>query len=151
MLRQRRSSGFRRGRLLAILLAEQSAGISAFYVLPSEDGSILGRFNLVDIRRGDAEVGYRVAEHVAGRGVETAAVQRLCQLAVTDHGLRTLRAATASHSIASQKVLTNAGFRRTGPANPAHLGGKPGIWYQRELADGGVDAPPIQQGASDVS
>ena|SRR2546423_8036708 len=31
------------------LLAEQEAGICAFYVLVAEDGSVLGRFNLVDI------------------------------------------------------------------------------------------------------
>jgi [ribosomal protein S5]-alanine N-acetyltransferase len=30
-------------------------------------------------------------------------------------------------------VLTKAGFVLVGPADPAHLGGKPGIWYQRDL------------------
>lgn len=38
------------------LLAEQEAGISAFYVLVAEDGSVLGRFNLVDIEDHTAEV-----------------------------------------------------------------------------------------------
>jgi hypothetical protein len=32
------------------------------------------------------------------------------------------------------EVLTKAGFVRIGPADPAHLGGKPGTWYQRDLA-----------------
>ena len=115
------------------LLAEQEAGVCAFYVLVDEDGSVLGRFNLVDIEDHTAELGYRVAQHVAGRGVATATVRELCRLAAAQHGLRTLRAATARQSAASQKVLTKAGFVPVGPADPAHLGGKPGTWYQRDL------------------
>jgi len=115
------------------LLAEQEAGICACYVLVAEDGSVLGRFNLVDIEDHTAELGYRVAQHVAGRGVATAAVRELCQLAAARHGLRTLRAAAASQNVASQKVLAKAGFVPVGPADPAHIGGKPGTWYQRDL------------------
>ena len=115
------------------LLAEQEAGICAFYVLVAEDGSVLGRFNLVDIEEHTAELGYRVAQYVAGRGVATATVRELCRLAAARHGLRTLRAATAHENVASQKVLTKAGFVPVGPADPAHLGGKPGTWYQRDL------------------
>ena len=113
------------------LLAEQEAGICAFYVLVAEDGSILGRFNLYDIEDGTAELGYRVAQHVAGRGVATATVRELCRLAAARHGLRTLRAATARENAASRKVLTKAGFV---PDGPASLDGKPGTWYQRDLA-----------------
>src|SRR2546421_1688397 len=116
------------------LLAEQEVGICACYVLVAEDGSVLGRFNLFDIEGHSAELGYRVAQHVAGRGVATAAVQELCRLAAVQHGLRTLRAATAGQNAASRKVLTKAGFVPAGPADPAHLGGKPGTWYQRDLA-----------------
>jgi [ribosomal protein S5]-alanine N-acetyltransferase len=115
------------------LLAEQEAGLGAFYVLVAEDGSVLGRFNLVFAGDGTAELGYRVAQHVAGRGVATATVQELRQLAVARYGLRTLKAATAHENIASQKVLAKAGFVPAGPAEPAHLGGKPGTWYQRDL------------------
>src|SRR5439155_10793213 len=120
------------------LLAEQEAGVCAFYVLVAEDGSVLGRFNLVDIEDHTAELGYRVAQHVAGRGVATAAVRELCRLAAARHGLRTLRAATSTENIASQKVLAKAGFVPAGPADPAHLGGKPGTWHQRDLATGGA-------------
>ena len=116
------------------LLAEQEAGIGAFYVLVAEDGSVLGRFNLVNFEDGTAELGYRVAQHVAGRGVATATVRELCRLAAARHGLRTLRAATARENAASQTVLTKAGFVPAGPADPAGLGGKPGTWYQRDLA-----------------
>ncbi|MFE4754707.1 GNAT family N-acetyltransferase [Streptomyces mirabilis] len=115
------------------LLAEQEADTCAFYVLVAEDGSVLGRFNLVNIEDRTAELGYRVAQHVAGRGVATATVRNLCQLAATRHGLRTLRAATARENAASQKVLTKAGFVPVGPADPADVGGKPGTWYECQI------------------
>jgi ribosomal-protein-alanine N-acetyltransferase len=118
------------------LLAEQETGIGAFYVLVAEDGSVLGRFNLYRFEDGTAELGYRVAQHVAGRGVATAAVQEVCRLAAARHGLRTLRAATTRENAASQKVLAKAGFVPAGPADPADLSGKPGTWYQRDLAAG---------------
>ncbi|WP_406011128.1 GNAT family N-acetyltransferase [Streptomyces sp. NBC_00637] len=115
------------------LLTEQEAGICAFYVLVAEDGSVLGRFNLVDIEDRTAALGYRVAQHVSGRGVATATVRELCGLAASRHGLRTVRAAAARENVASQKVLVKAGFVLTGPADPADLGGKPGSWYRRDL------------------
>ncbi len=115
------------------LLAEQEAGIGAYYVLLDEDGSVLGRFNLRFVQEGVAELGYRVAQHVAGRGVATAAVRDICSLATTRHGVRTLRAATAHANLASQRVLLNAGFLPVGQADPADLGGKHGTWYQRDV------------------
>jgi ribosomal-protein-alanine N-acetyltransferase len=116
------------------LLAEQEAGIGAYYVLVAEDDSILGRFNLVFREDGTAELGYRVAQHVAGRGMATATVRELCRLAAARYGLRTLRAATARDNAASQKVLTKAGFIPVGPADPADIGGKQGTWYHCDLA-----------------
>jgi [ribosomal protein S5]-alanine N-acetyltransferase len=118
------------------LLAEQETGIGAYYVLVAEDGSVLGRFNLYRFKDGTAELGYRVAQHVAGRGVATATVKELCQLAAARYRLRALRAATTRGNVASQKVLAKAGFVPVGPADPADLGGKPGTWYQRDLAAG---------------
>ena len=115
------------------LLAEQEAGAGAFYVLVADDGSVLGRFNLYDIEDGTAVLGYRVARHVAGRGVATGTVRELCRLAAARHGLRTLRAATAHDNAASRKVLAKTGFRPVGPAGPAELGGRPGTWYERDL------------------
>ena len=111
------------------LLAEQEAGLCACYVLVGDDGSVLGRFNLYEIRDGTAELGYRVAGHVAGRGVATAAVRELCRLAVSRHGLRELRAAASNANVASRKVLTKAGFVPAGPADPADSAARraPGI------------------------
>jgi RimJ/RimL family protein N-acetyltransferase len=115
------------------LLADQEAGICAFYVLVGEDDSVLGRFNLYDIGDGTADLGYRVAQRVAGRGVATAAVLELCQVAASRHGLRTLKAKITRDNVASRKVLTKAGFV---PVGPAEIAGRPGTWYQRDLAVG---------------
>jgi ribosomal-protein-alanine N-acetyltransferase len=122
--------------LYADLLAEQQAGGCAYYVLVGENGSVLGRFNLYDFKDGTAELGYRVAQRFTRCGLATAAVLELCGLAVARHGLRTLRAATSEANIASQKVLAKTGFVEVGPADPAHLGGRPGIWYERDLRVG---------------
>jgi ribosomal-protein-alanine N-acetyltransferase len=89
---------------------------------------------LRDLEDGTAVLGYRVAQHVAGRGVATATVQELCLVAAQRYGLRTLRAATNIDNVASQKVLTKAGFAPDGPADPAVIGGRSGTWYQRHLA-----------------
>jgi len=62
------------------LLAEQETGINTFYVLVDE-GSVLGRFNLYDMEDATAKLGYRLAEHVAGRGMATATVREVCRLA----------------------------------------------------------------------
>jgi ribosomal-protein-alanine N-acetyltransferase len=118
------------------MLAEQEAGNGAYYVLVDEDGSVLGRFNLFFAEDGTANLGYRVAQHVAGHGVTTATVLQLCRLAAARHGLRTLRAATSRENAASQRVLAKAGFVPAGEADPADIGGKQGSWYQRGLTAG---------------
>lgn len=116
--------------LYGALLAEQESGTSIFHVLVSDDGEVLGRFNLFDLKDGEAVLGYRVAQQVAGHGVATAAVQELCRIAAAQFGLRKLKAATSHDNVASQKVLIKAGFVPAGPAEP---GGRPGTWYERDL------------------
>ncbi len=123
------------------LLAEQEAGTGASYVLVDEDGSVLGRFNLYRLQEGTADLGYRVAQRVAGRGVATAAVRELCHLAVSRYGLRTLKAATSDQNVASQRVLIKAGFVPAGSADPADIGGKQGSWYRRDLTAAGPQRP----------
>jgi len=118
------------------LLAEQEAGLGAFYVLVAGDDSVLGRFNLIFSGNSTAELGYRVAQCATGRGVATATVRELCGLAAAQHGLRTLMAATSRENVASQKVLAKAGFVAICPADPAHIGGKQGTWYQLDLVAG---------------
>jgi ribosomal-protein-alanine N-acetyltransferase len=114
------------------LLAEQEAGIRAFYVLVDADGTIVGRFNLYDIGDGSADVGYRVAGGVAGRGVATEGLRMLCRIAREDHGLRTLQATTTNGNVASQRVLAKAGFAVVGPAEVA---GRPGVRYELALTN----------------
>lgn len=112
------------------LLAEREARGEAYYVLVDDEGSVLGRFNLYGIEDGAAEVGYRVAERVAGRGLATAGVRELCRLAASEHGLRRLRARTTHENMASQAVLAKAGFVATGAADVA---GRPGISFGRAV------------------
>jgi ribosomal-protein-alanine N-acetyltransferase len=119
------------------LLAEQESGARAGYLLVDGDGAILGRFNLVFTEPGVAEVGYRMAERAAGRGLATEAVVELCRLAASRHSVRTLRAATSHQNVASRRVLTKAGFALTGPADPDDIGGKQGDWFERRLVSGG--------------
>jgi [ribosomal protein S5]-alanine N-acetyltransferase len=112
------------------LLAGRVARGDAYYVLVDDDGSVLGRFNLVHIDQDGAEVGYRVAQSVAGRGVATAGLRELCRVAASAHGVRKLRARTTHENVASQKVLAKAGFAADGEADVA---GRPGIWFERAL------------------
>ncbi|HVU78339.1 MAG TPA: GNAT family N-acetyltransferase [Gaiellaceae bacterium] len=112
------------------LLAQREAHREAYYALVDDDGSVLGRFNLYGIEGGVAEVGYRVAERAAGRGVATAGVLELCRVAASEHGVRALRARTTHDNVASQRVLAKAGFVAAGEADVA---GRRGIWFEREL------------------
>ena len=116
---------------LRALLYEQDAGISLFFVLIDCDGSIVGRLNLYDLNDGTAEVGYRVAERVAGRGVATQALSDLCRKAARDHGLRTLTAGTSTANVGSQRVLEKAGFVSTGTRV---VDGEPSLTFMLALA-----------------
>lgn len=113
------------------LLAEQETGASAFHVLVDEDETVVGRFNLYDLLDGSAEIGYRVARRVAGRGVATRALQELCRIAREQYGLRTLRAAASNENVASQRVLRKVGFVAT---RPAEVGGRQGSRYELALS-----------------
>ncbi|MGH3503040.1 MAG: GNAT family N-acetyltransferase [Nocardioidaceae bacterium] len=112
------------------LLAEQDAGERAYRVLLDDDGTVVGRFNLYDLADGAADIGYRVAERVAGRGVATSTLRTLCRLATEQHGLRTLRAKTSNENVASRRVLEKAGFVSVAPTD---VGGRPGMSYECRL------------------
>ncbi|MER6298382.1 GNAT family N-acetyltransferase [Kitasatospora sp. NPDC001539] len=117
---------------IAALLSEQAAGVCRFHVVLDADGALIGRVNLMDLVDGSAELGYRVAESAAGRGVAGAAVAQVCRLAAHGYGLRSLTAATTLDNPASRAVLTRTGFTVTGQFL---LDGRPALSYRRSLAD----------------
>jgi RimJ/RimL family protein N-acetyltransferase len=116
-------------------LAEQQAGEAAYHVLVADDGSVLGRFNLLFVGDHTADLGFRVAQHATGGGLATATVQELCRLAPGRFDLRRIRAACSLQNTGSRKVLTRAGFVPLGPADPADIGGKEGTRFERVLVD----------------
>ncbi|MFI6083994.1 GNAT family N-acetyltransferase [Streptomyces sp. NPDC051217] len=116
------------------LLTEQAAGLLFFHVLVSDAGpkkEIVGRVNLVDVKDGSAELGYRIAEKAAGKGLATDAVRRICVLAAETYGLTALRARTTLDNPASRAVLTRTGFVPTGDID---ISGSPGTSYIRTLS-----------------
>lgn len=115
------------------LLAEQEAGVCYFHVLVGAAGEVLGRINLVDVADGGAELGYRIAERAAGRGLAGWAVRELCDLAARSYGLTVLRAATTLDNAASRAVLARSGFTVVGERQ---LSGRPGLSYLRRLTEG---------------
>jgi [ribosomal protein S5]-alanine N-acetyltransferase len=117
----------------AALLAEQDAGTCHFHVLVDETGTVLGRFNLVDVADGAAELGFRVAERVAGQGIATDGVRRTCALAATEYGLVKLIADAARDNPGSLGALRRNGFRPTGEVT---LAGAPGLRHVRTLRSG---------------
>ncbi|MFC9747080.1 GNAT family N-acetyltransferase [Streptomyces niveus] len=117
-------------------LAEQATGLCHFHVLVTDDGEVpggevVGRVNLVDVEDGVAELGYRIAEKAAGKGLATDAVRQICVLAAETYGLSALRAKTTDDNTASHAVLTRTGFVTTGAID---LDGRPGTTYIRTLS-----------------
>ena len=114
----------------AQLLARQATGADYLHVLVTERGEVVGRVNLVEVADGSAELGYRIAQKVAGQGLATEAVRKVCELAATEYGLTRLHARVTLDNPASCKVLEHNGFVAGGSLT---LNGKPAISYIREL------------------
>ncbi|MFI5829966.1 GNAT family N-acetyltransferase [Streptomyces sp. NPDC051578] len=112
------------------LLAEQEAGVCHFHLVFDAEGQLAGRINLVDVQEGSAELGYRIGESAAGRGLATAAVAAILRLAADPYGLRELSAVTTLDHPASMTVLTRNAFTPTG--DPL-IDGRPGIRYTHRL------------------
>ncbi|MFK4085733.1 GNAT family N-acetyltransferase [Kribbella sp. NPDC020789] len=115
--------------LLQARLAEQAEGVCRFHVLIADDGAVVGRVNLVDIEDGSAELGYRIAERAAGRGLATAAVLAIVRIAATTYGLRRLTAGAAQANVASWTVLERAGFELVAKT----AGERPQVTYELSL------------------
>ncbi|WP_194918625.1 GNAT family N-acetyltransferase [Catenulispora rubra] len=114
----------------AQLLEWQAAGTDYFHVLVTDTGEIVGRVNLVEVKDASAELGYRIAQAAAGRGLATAAVAEIRKLAVAAYGLTSLRAKVTLDNPASHRVLERNGFVATGERM---LNEKPAVTYLCEL------------------
>ncbi|MCK8434122.1 GNAT family N-acetyltransferase [Streptomyces sp. D2-8] len=128
---------------LRALLDEQHARVCHFHVVLGEDGDLIGRVNLIDVADGGAELGYRIGEQAAGRGVATAAVAHVCRLAAADYGLTSLTAVTTLDNPASMRVLNRNGFTQV---ENTSVGGRPGLRYVRRNLAFAPPAPPVIPG-----
>jgi len=126
------------GARLDALLAEQDAGICHFHVVVDDRGELIGRVNLLDVEEGSAELGYRIGERAAGRGVATEAVAQVCRLAAGAYRLTELTARTNVDNLGSLTVLRRNGFTLVGDEVVA---GRPGVRYRRPLERAGADGP----------
>lgn len=94
------------------LLDEQAEGSSYFYLIKDENGSILGRINLIDINISQriGYLGYRVGQVHTGKGVANKALSLLLET-VIDQDIMQIKAKTTTNNIASQKILEKNGFQ----------------------------------------
>lgn len=113
------------------MLAEQQAGVGAYYVRVDSQGAVVGRFNLYRVGNDSAEVGYRVDRRVSGRGVATDGLRDLCRIAREELGLQRLTASVSDRNPASRRVLDKVGFEEVGPTE---VGGRPGVLLELVLA-----------------
>ncbi|TXS39670.1 N-acetyltransferase [Streptomyces sp. uw30] len=112
----------------AALLAEQDAGVCHFHLVRDEEERLVGRINLLDVEDGSAELGYRIGERAAGKGVATAAVAQMCRMAAATYGLTSLVAVTTLDNLASRTVLERNAFVAVGETT---IGDQAGVRYRR--------------------
>ncbi|MEU8702534.1 GNAT family protein [Streptomyces sp. NPDC048680] len=137
---------------VAGLLAEREAGRVMPWVLADEEDRAVGGFHLNAIALGpfrSATLGYWVDVECAGRGLATAAVRLVCELARDELRLHRVEAGTVSDNTASQRVLAKCGFEEFGFApRYLHIDGE---WrdhrlFQRILHDGPLTGEPVARG-----
>jgi len=108
--------------IIETVLEQHERGFTRPHVI-IEDGQIVGRITLNEILRGPAQscrVGYWVIPALNGRGIASAALADMIQLAFTGLGLHRIEAGTLVYNTASQRVLQRNGFERFGLA-PKYL------------------------------
>lgn len=113
--------------------AARTAGTGFMFVM-EDDGHVVGRANLSSVIRGafhSASVGYVVDQGHTGRGVASAALRHMIDLAFRDLALHRLQGETLQDNRASQRVLQRCGFRHYGTA-PDYLRIN-GRWQTNEL------------------
>ncbi|WP_426302120.1 GNAT family N-acetyltransferase [Arthrobacter sp. R-11] len=110
-------------KLLQQSLASHDAGTMVPLAITDADGGLVGRINIGSIVRGALEsggIGYWVRQTHNGRGLASAAVAEVKEIAFRELGLHRLQAETLLHNTASQRVLERNGFESYGMA-PRYL------------------------------
>jgi [ribosomal protein S5]-alanine N-acetyltransferase len=119
-------------RLDAMMQQMKEGGLLACAML--RDSRVLGCATLNTIVLGpfcSANLGYWVEPAEVGRGLASAAVAALCQIADQELGLHRIQASTSPLNVASQRVLAKNGFEQLGTApNYIHINGK---WQESHL------------------
>ena len=97
---------------VAQFLDEHAQGCMHPCVIVDEQGQLIGRANLKDIdgQTQTAEVGYRIGQQQAGKGLATAALRHLIDLAQDEWQLASLCAYAIDGNAASIRVLERCGF-----------------------------------------
>ena len=93
------------------------------HVILDQSGQVAGRVTLNDIVWGpflSCHLGYWVSADQNGRGLATAAVRHIIEVAFGELGLHRIQAGTLLHNTGSQRVLERNGFQRFGVA-PQYL------------------------------
>jgi ribosomal-protein-alanine N-acetyltransferase len=88
-----------------------------------DGGQLAGRIHVNGITRGafqSASLGYWVGQAHNGRGLASAAVAEVIEIAFEDLGLHRLQAETLLYNVPSQRVLIHNGFKPFGVA-PCYL------------------------------
>ncbi|MGW7423213.1 GNAT family N-acetyltransferase [Streptomyces sp. NPDC054813] len=124
------------------LLRQAADGIMVPWVMEAaEDRRIVGAITLSGISLGpfcSSYVGYWVAGDQQGRGLASAALERVCEIARDVLGLHRIEASTLIDNTTSQRVLKKCGFETIGDAPQyLHINGE---WrdsrlFQRVLHD----------------
>ena len=108
--------------VLEQLDADRERGAAQWWAIES-GGALVGRITLTNISRGPSQsgnVGYWIDQAHNGRGLASAALQKVLAEAFGPFGLHRVEAATLIDNVASQRVLAGNGFTRIGIA-PAYL------------------------------
>jgi ribosomal-protein-alanine N-acetyltransferase len=104
-------------------LAEHERGGNLPHVILGPDGQVAGRITLNGIVRGafqSCSVGYWVGTAHGGRGLATAALAHLIDVAFGELGLHRVQAETLADNMRSRRVLDRNGLTQIGMA-PAYL------------------------------
>jgi [ribosomal protein S5]-alanine N-acetyltransferase len=105
-------------QIIADALALHERGTALPHVIRCDDG-VVGRVTLSDIARGtfqSCNLGYWLSESHNGRGLATAAVGEVVDIAFGGLGLHRIEAGTMPRNVRSQAVLQRNGFVRIGLA-----------------------------------